>query len=481
MTGGITKIEDNGIVLTYGPHQQGMLWNPQNVFMSSWQATFQFSVKGSHNDGDDGFVFWFSAHPGELGPVFGHADLFKGLGVIFDSKDEDDQGNNPSIAAHLYDGKTKYNHDDDGIGNQLSGCVADYRNRDEPITARVTYKQPSSSLEVYLDLQNRGRFQRCLAVNGVILPRDYHFGFTASTTDSDDSHIIHRMTIEDFTSNVGEDVHTDVQEHVDIPNTQGHVLATALVEEHNDSPATRLKKDIKDSSEAREKRKASSDTPPSVHAAVAQHTANVARTVDQTLHRSHSDTRQHISASLNNAKEEISNKLQSQLTETANELRSLTTNLGNTISLQMTEKLNNIIHDVRLAVEEGVTGSSGASTSEAFIRMEESVRSLSSRFEKLSNDVSDKMNTAIGRLETSLTDLQFVKREMATSKQIVNLQQYIDRRMKALDEMEERLSGNIANSSGFGIFGWLLLSIPIAGIIYIIRQNKEAERYGKLI
>lgn len=36
-------------------------------------------------------ALWFTENPGSLGPVFGSADKWKGLGIFFDSFDNDGQ------------------------------------------------------------------------------------------------------------------------------------------------------------------------------------------------------------------------------------------------------------------------------------------------------------------------------------------------------------------------------------------------------
>ena len=44
------------------------------------------------------------------GPVFGAADNWNGLGVFFDSFDNDNQKNNPYIMAMVNDGTKSYDH-----------------------------------------------------------------------------------------------------------------------------------------------------------------------------------------------------------------------------------------------------------------------------------------------------------------------------------------------------------------------------------
>jgi len=50
-----------------------------------------------------------------------------GLAVIFDTYDNDRRSNNPYVLAMLNDGTISYDHNNDGLTNQLGGCIARYR------------------------------------------------------------------------------------------------------------------------------------------------------------------------------------------------------------------------------------------------------------------------------------------------------------------------------------------------------------------
>ena len=65
--------------------------------------------------------------------MFGSADHFNGLGVFFDSFDNDQKSNNPYIMAMVNDGTKEYHHDLDGTDQQLAGCLRDFRNKPYPV------------------------------------------------------------------------------------------------------------------------------------------------------------------------------------------------------------------------------------------------------------------------------------------------------------------------------------------------------------
>lgn len=50
-----------------------------------------FKIGSNSNMGADGMAFWYVNQPKKEGPVFGHKDNWVGLGVIFDTFDNDAQ------------------------------------------------------------------------------------------------------------------------------------------------------------------------------------------------------------------------------------------------------------------------------------------------------------------------------------------------------------------------------------------------------
>jgi len=54
---------------------------------------------------------WYTEKRAEEGPVFGSADNWNGLGIFFDSFDNDGLHNNPYISVVLNDGTKSYDHD----------------------------------------------------------------------------------------------------------------------------------------------------------------------------------------------------------------------------------------------------------------------------------------------------------------------------------------------------------------------------------
>ena len=56
-------------------------------------------------------AIWFTEEKGtQGGNVFGGPDMWKGMGLFFDSFDNDNQHNNPYIMVMLNDGTRTYDH-----------------------------------------------------------------------------------------------------------------------------------------------------------------------------------------------------------------------------------------------------------------------------------------------------------------------------------------------------------------------------------
>ena len=55
-------------------------------------------------------VVWFVEEPAQSGDVYGYMNKWKGLGVVFDSFDNDGKRNNPYISVVVNDGEMEYDH-----------------------------------------------------------------------------------------------------------------------------------------------------------------------------------------------------------------------------------------------------------------------------------------------------------------------------------------------------------------------------------
>lgn len=119
--------------------KKGSIWSKMKTGFEWWEVELWFRVNGRGRLGADGLALWFTDMKSPEGPVFGAADNWRGLGVFFDSFDNDGKGNNPYIMAMVNDGTKAYDHQSDGSNQQLGGCLRDFRNKPFPVRAKIEY------------------------------------------------------------------------------------------------------------------------------------------------------------------------------------------------------------------------------------------------------------------------------------------------------------------------------------------------------
>ncbi|KAI9774028.1 MAG: hypothetical protein M1839_001913 [Geoglossum umbratile] len=136
-------------------------------------------------------ALWVTKQRAAPGPVFGHTDEFEGLGIFIDTYKNNRPGVTfPYVMAMLGDGRTKYDHGNDGKFNELAGCTArGIRQADVPTKARLTYFQ-DSYLKLELSYKAEDQWEECFTVGDVRLPSVAYLGFSAETGELSDNHDI---------------------------------------------------------------------------------------------------------------------------------------------------------------------------------------------------------------------------------------------------------------------------------------------------
>eukprot|EP00759_Apiculatamorpha_spiralis_P004800 PhF_6_TR12904/c1_g1_i2/m.20331 len=199
--GSAAVVTDHYIRLT--PDKQsrhGWVWNEQANDLASWQVSFGFRVHSTGTLGADGMAFWYVEHPQRGGgPVFGMPYGFRGLGVGFDTYDNDGQRDNPSVLVFVDDGSphARYNSGNDFANDQKGKCIFDFRGGYAPTDvaqARIVYTDSEQRVEVYMKMGDRAE-TLCATVTGVKLPTGYYFGATAETGHVADNHDVHYLHV----------------------------------------------------------------------------------------------------------------------------------------------------------------------------------------------------------------------------------------------------------------------------------------------
>jgi len=91
----------------------------------------------------------------------------------------------------LGDGKTAYDNAHDNAANEIAACSENFRRRDIPTKARLTYVK-GRMLQLKLQLKETDQWVKCFEIDAV-LPDSPWIGFSALTGDVSDNHDIIRV------------------------------------------------------------------------------------------------------------------------------------------------------------------------------------------------------------------------------------------------------------------------------------------------
>ncbi|ROT63057.1 protein ERGIC-53 isoform X1 [Penaeus vannamei] len=176
--------------------QKGQIWTKNPTNFEWWEVDVVFRVTGRGRIGADGLAIWFTDKPGVEGPVFGSSDQWNGLGVFFDSFDNDNKRNNPYVMAMVNDGTKVYDHEHDGLSQQLGGCLRDFRNKPFPVRAKIEYYKNVLTLMIHNGMTNNEKdYEICMRAENVYIPPSGYFGITAATGGLADDHDVLKFLV----------------------------------------------------------------------------------------------------------------------------------------------------------------------------------------------------------------------------------------------------------------------------------------------
>lgn len=175
--------------------REGYFWNDNPSHLTAWTIEVGFRAHAPAAMGADGFAIWYAETPvGTGGPLFGLPERgFRGLGVIFDTFDNDGRRDNPSVHVVLGDGTEVLRGDNDFADQRLGGCVFNFRNTDpnDVVRATIAYRDE----RVSVSLRSRSQAVQCATITPLTLPDGYYFGATAHTGHLADNHDIHYFLV----------------------------------------------------------------------------------------------------------------------------------------------------------------------------------------------------------------------------------------------------------------------------------------------
>lgn len=176
---------------------KGAIWTKSPVNFDWWEVDVIFRITGRGRIGADGLAFWYTQNKGAYdGIVYGSSDKWVGLGIFFDSFDNDNKHNNPYIMGMVNDGTKLFDHQNDGGSQVIAGCLRDFRNKPFATRARIEYYQNVLTVSFHNGITtNEGDYELCFRTENVILPKGGYFGVSAATGGlADDHDVLHFLT-----------------------------------------------------------------------------------------------------------------------------------------------------------------------------------------------------------------------------------------------------------------------------------------------
>ncbi|KAF8423666.1 legume-like lectin family-domain-containing protein [Tirmania nivea] len=191
--GGDTVIRADSYIRLTGDRQEqsGWIWSRLPLTATNWELEVEFKIHGQGHLYGDGLALWVTKQRATEGPVFGSQDNFEGLGIFIDTYKNNRPGTVfPYVMAMLGDGKTSYNHANDGKDQEAGGCSArGIRGNTNPTRLRLTYFQ-ENYLNLDLLYKDQTTWTTCFNIPNVTLPTVSYLGFSAHCGELSDNHDI---------------------------------------------------------------------------------------------------------------------------------------------------------------------------------------------------------------------------------------------------------------------------------------------------
>ncbi|XP_075131948.1 protein ERGIC-53-like [Leptodactylus fuscus] len=170
-------------------NHKGSMWTNNSSSFPHWEVEMSIRISGHGREGAEGLAFWYTREKGGLGTVYGSADLWDGVAIIFDTFDHDSMGNNPAIVIVGNNGKLQYDHLRDGSNQALGTCVQHFRNTIRPFRVKITYYKRTLRVAVQTGFSPSGSaYEVCAVVPNMVIPSSGYFGISAATSVLADDH-----------------------------------------------------------------------------------------------------------------------------------------------------------------------------------------------------------------------------------------------------------------------------------------------------
>jgi mannose-binding lectin 1 len=177
----------------------GYAWSTLPVDFKSWEARLAFYARSRSVPGADGFALWYAETPYKgprAGPVLGMTRNFRGIGILFDSYDNDNLRDNPVVVGvnNVRGDINTWDPETDFSRSASFRCQHDFRRSTAgPVELVLTYAE--ERLTAKLINPNHRNEVICGSIPDLQLPTGWYFGLTATTGGVSDNHDIISFTL----------------------------------------------------------------------------------------------------------------------------------------------------------------------------------------------------------------------------------------------------------------------------------------------
>jgi len=176
--------------------RNGAAWSRVPVSFPWWEIQLAYKIHGSGKSvAADGMGLFLVKERTKTGGAIGGPEQFQGFALLLDSyKNGQTTGNFPLISGFVNNGTWKFDHDNDGDGQNIGKCLSGHRNKNKASLIRIRYLD--DVITVRVDPDGSGDFRKtCFESTGVILPTGLYLGITSATGDLTDNHDVHGLKI----------------------------------------------------------------------------------------------------------------------------------------------------------------------------------------------------------------------------------------------------------------------------------------------
>jgi hypothetical protein len=179
--------------------KKGGIWNLVTLKPIDWEVKAHISFgPQSGPQIAAGIAIWLTKDKESVGTAFGSNKQFQGLSVIFDTYDNNGDGNSPLLYGVWNDGQASFDHFLDNNQKDLLnlGSCRVTRNPSSEHIVKIQYKNKKLTVSILQNYNSNSNseFQDCFTAP-IQIPRGYYLGISSNTGGFIDNHRVHSFEV----------------------------------------------------------------------------------------------------------------------------------------------------------------------------------------------------------------------------------------------------------------------------------------------